>query len=184
MPDTNADSTDPVRIVVYLRADASAAVVDPLRETVTRARRLEDGDGDATVRVETWASVRPVLEKLDDSGPSVSPTVEEFQRWADREGYALRSFERCETTSMVGQRPAVQVRVPTVCVAVYEGEDLQCVAPCSNGDRTYTVAECLTALENGATDPFVTPDDAGRDEPVRDRIDDCLGDRTRIGDED
>ncbi len=174
MPDTNADSTDPVRIVVYLRADASAAVVDPLRETVARARRLEDGDADvdATVRVETWTSVRPVLEKLDDSGPSVSLTVEEFQRWADREGYTLRTFERRETASMLGQRPAVRVRVPTVCVAVYEGEDLQCVTPCSDGDRTFTVAECLTALENGATDPFATPDDADRDESVRDRIGD------------
>lgn len=173
MPDSNTRRTETVRIDVFLQSDVSAAVVESLRETVARARRLEDRDAVTDVDVETWTSVVPVLEKLGDSGPSVSLTVDAFRRWADREGYALRSFERRETTSMIGRRPVVRIRVPTVCVAVYEAGDLQCVAPCSDGDRTYTVAECLTALENGATEPFAT-----RDESVRDPSDDRAGNRT------
>lgn len=173
MADPNTRSAETVRIEVFLRPDASAAVVDPLRETVARARRLGDEGTSTDVRVETWTSVRPALEELADSGPSVSSTIDAFRRWADREGYALCSLERRETTSMLGCRPAVRIRVPTVCVAVYEDDDLQCVAPCSDGDRTYTVAECLTALENGVTEPF-----AARDESKRDPSDDRSGNRT------
>lgn len=153
---------------VFLRTHASAAVVESLRELVARARRLEDAI-DATVEVETWSSVRPAIEELSDSGASISLTVDAFRSWADREGYTLRpGFDRRETPSMLGRR-ASEIRVPNVCVAVYEDDELRCVAPCTDEvdetgeadeDRTYTVERCLAALKAGVTEPF-----AGRDEP-------------------
>lgn len=179
MADPDTRSAETVRIDVFLRPDASPSLVESLRETVTRARHLEDRDAATDVRVETWTSVRPALERLADSGPSVSLIVDAFRRWADREGYALPSFERRETSSMLGHRPTVRIRVPTVCVAVSEGGDLQWVAPCSDGDRTYSVEACLTALENGVTEAF-----AARGESVRDPSADRFGNRTRPEDGD
>lgn len=174
MRNRKTDSTETVRIELFLRTSAPAALVEPLRETVARARRLEERDMADDVRVTSWSAVRPALEELSDSGPSVSRTVDAFESWADREGYSLRpAFDRCETTSMLG-RPAAQIQVPTVCIAVYEGDDLQCVAPCSDGDRTYTVEDCLAALEDGATEPF-----ADGAKPLRDRLDDTIGNPTQ-----
>ncbi|WP_226479271.1 HTH domain-containing protein [Natrinema amylolyticum] len=170
MIDANTASTETVRIEVFLRNNASAAVVEPLREIVARARRLEKRAIAADVRVETWTSVRPALERLSDAGPSVSLTVDAFESWADREGYTLRpAFERHETESMLGHRPVAEIQVPTICVAVYEDDDLRCVAPCSDGDRTYTVEDCLDALEDGSTEPFTDPG-----EPLRDRFGDTI----------
>lgn len=165
-PTESTASTGTIRVELFLRNHGSAAVVDPLRRVVARARRLEDEIG-ATVRVETWASVRPAIEELSDSGTSTSLTVDAFRSWAEREGYTLRpSFERHETPSMLGQC-AVEIRVPNVCVAVYEDGDLQCVAPCAdreNEKRTYTVERCLDALEAGVTEPFVDDDPQSTDD--------------------
>ncbi|WP_222918827.1 HTH domain-containing protein [Natrinema sp. SYSU A 869] len=175
MMDANTASTETVRIEVFLRNNASAAVVEPLKAIVARAHRLEERAGDADVRVKTWTSVRPALEELGDAEPSVSPTVDTFESWADREGYTLRpAFERHETESMLSRRSTTEIQVPTVCVAVYEDDDLQCVAPCSDGDRTYTVENCLNALEDGSTEPF-----ADRDEPILDRLDDSVENHAR-----
>jgi len=161
MRDTQAESTAPVRIELFIQAHASTAIVESLRELVTRARQLEDAIG-AAVHVETWTAVRPVLEEVSDSGPSVSETVETFRSWADRHGYDLEpAFDRRETPSIIGRR-AAEVRVPTACVAVYADGDLQCVAPCADGDRVYTVTDCLARLEDGITEPFGARDDIPR----------------------
>ncbi|WP_229504769.1 HTH domain-containing protein [Natrinema versiforme] len=166
MTDSATDPDREIRVEVFLRHCADADIVEHLKETAARSRRLEERVGPADVRVETWSPVCPALEELDDAGPSVSLTVDAFRSWADREGYALCAFDRRETPSMLDRRRAVHIRVPTACVAVYEDDDLQCVAPCSDGDRTYTVEDCLTALEAGRTEPF-----ADRDERTEPRAD-------------
>lgn len=143
-----------VRVVLYLQQHASAELVQRLRRTGARVRRLE-ADGIADVEIKTWAAVNPALEEFSDSGPSVSLTVKSFQAWADREGYTLRpAFARRETTSMLSSRPAAEIRVPIMCLAVYEDNNLCCIAPCSDGERTYSVEKCLAALEAGFTEPF------------------------------
>ncbi|WP_394740048.1 HTH domain-containing protein [Natronococcus roseus] len=145
------------RVVLYLRQHASAALVEELCGLVERVRRLE-ADGVA-VTVATWGPVTPALERLGDTGPSVSLTVDSFQAWADRDGYTLRpAFSRCETTSLLECRPCTELRVPTACLAVSVDGELRCVVPCSDGERTYGVEACLDALEAGRGDPFETPE--------------------------
>ncbi|WP_201293990.1 HTH domain-containing protein [Natronorubrum halalkaliphilum] len=142
------------RAVLYLRQRTSPEIVQQLRQTVARVRQIED-DGIADVEIKTWGSVNPALEEISDSGPSVSLTVKSFQSWADREGYTLRpAFERREISSLLSSQPATEIQIPIICVAVYEGDDLRCVAPCSDGEQTYSVENCLAALEVGLTDPF------------------------------
>lgn len=143
-----------IRAVLYLRQHTSPEIVQRLRQTVSRVRRLEI-DEIAEVEVKTWGSVNPALEELSDSGPSVSLTVKSFQAWADHEGYTLRpAFDQRETHSLLNSRPVAEIQVPIVCVAVYEDDDLCCVAPCSDGGQKYSVEQCLAALEAGLTDPF------------------------------
>lgn len=153
MTDSTSTSPGPIRVDVFIRPHASAAVVERVRELVARARRLEATGAVADVRVKTWASVRPALEELSDTGPSVALTVMSFQAWADREGYTLRpAFVRRETTSVLSRRPVAEIQVPIACVAVYDDDRLRWVAPCADGERTYAVADCLTTLETGTLD--------------------------------
>lgn len=154
---TESTASRSIRVEVFVRTHASADVVKRVRNLVARARRLEETDRVDGVAVETWTPVRPALEELSDTGPSVTLTVETFQTWAEREGYALRpAFRRHRTASMLGGQSTAEIRVPVVCVAVYEDETLACVAPCTRADveRPYSVEECLAALEDGAVDPF------------------------------
>lgn len=165
MSGESATSSESVRVEVFLQTHTCPAVVERLRSLVSRARRLEDGGTVDEVRVKTWSPVRPALEELSDSGPSVTLTVNSFQAWADREGYTLRpAFTRRETASLLSRRPAVEIRVPIACLAVYEGDTLRCVVPCTVGERTYSVEECLTALEAGISTPF---GEGPRDRPKR-----------------
>ncbi|QLG48023.1 HTH domain-containing protein [Natrinema halophilum] len=155
MTDSATDSSRTIRIELFLRKRVSADTVEVLRETVDRSRRLKEQDGNVDVHVETWSSTLPAIESLGDSERSVTLTVDAFQDWADREGYTLRpAFERRETPSRLGHDPVTEIRVPVVCVAVYVNDDLTYVAPCSDGDRTYSVDQCLAALERDETAPF------------------------------
>lgn len=155
-----------VRVELFLRTRAPSDVVERLHELTDRVRRLAADDTVTEVRVRTWTSVQPALEELSDTGRSVTQTVDAFRSWAEQHGCTLRpGFERRETTSMVSRRSATELQVPIASLAVYEGETLQCVAPCSDGDRTYTVDDCVTALEEGRDElePF-----AGRPVSPRD----------------
>ncbi len=150
----SSEQAETIRAQLYLRQRTSSEIIQQLRKTVTRVRRLE-ADRIANVEIKSWTTVNPALEELTDSGPSVSLTVKSFQAWADREGYTLRpAFTQRETTSLISSHPAVEIQVPIVCLAVYEDDELRCVAPCSDGDRIYSVEMCLAALEAGLTDPF------------------------------
>ncbi|RKD95224.1 HTH domain-containing protein [Halopiger aswanensis] len=163
MTESTTMSTDPVRVEVFLRTRTPPGVVERLRDLVARARRLEATDSVTDVRVTNWAPVCPTLEELSDDGPSVAPTVATFRSWADREGYSLEpGFARRETSSRLEDCHAAEIQVPIVSVAVYEGERLQCVTPCADGERTYTVAECLEALERGVVGPLESGPRASR----------------------
>lgn len=144
----------PVRIELFVRANPAADAVAWLDELAARTRRLEDRDAVAEVNVETWTTVRPALEALGDAGPSVSATVEAFQAWADRAGYSLApAFSRCETRSLLDSGSSTELRVPVASLAVYEGGKLRWVAPCTDEERSYSVEDCLAALEEGVIEP-------------------------------
>lgn len=167
MTESTPASTDSIRVEVFLRTRTPPGIIERLRDIVARARRLEATDTVTDVTVTTWAPVRPALEDLGDGdGPSsVSMTVNAFRSWADSEGYSLRpAFARRETSSLLEERPTTEIRVPIVSVAVYEDDTLRCVTPCADGDRTYTVSECLEALEAGAVDPLADRPLASRDD--------------------
>ena len=80
-------------------------------------------------------------------------TYREFTEWAERNGTSLSpAFER-RTRSYLGLDRVDEVVVfPVVSLALYEGERLRAVFPCSDGDRTYTVPDCLDAFERGDAD--------------------------------
>nr|WP_241431445.1 HTH domain-containing protein [Halobiforma lacisalsi] len=163
---------------LYLRGRAPAEAVDRLLAVVERARRLEEIDRVSDVTVTTWSSVRPVLETIADGPASVTATVAAFRSWADSEGYSLEpAFRRREVSSMLeagtgteshpfpGSNSASdpdtdafrELCVPTVCAAIYAGETLECVVPCSDDERTYSVEECLQALETGVLEHLPGP---------------------------
>ena len=71
----------------------------------------------------------------------------EFAEWATQAHVSLAPFfdtRECYSTS-TGERET-QLVMPTMCLAVYEDDDLVRVAPHANGGSTESVTECVEAL--------------------------------------
>lgn len=148
------------RVEVRVRARPPACVIDAIEETVTRLERLEDAGTIADLEVTTWSPCRlDAIERIGDGAP-----LERFRTWARSNGYTLApAFGRRTVESMVDSESHTELVVPIVTVAVHDGDDLECVAPCGAGTDVYTVPACVDALEEAATD--LLPASFGRDRP-------------------
>lgn len=138
------------RAELYLRGD-TYGTFDAQQAVLNRVRALEAGDviDEATVADE-WQRIRTLGE---DRRSGALATYREFAEWAERNGYSLSpAFER-RTRAYVGLDRVDDVVVfPVVSLAVYEGQRLRAVFPCSDGEETYAVRDCLDAFERGDPD--------------------------------
>lgn len=138
------------RAELYLRGD-TYGTFDAQQAVLNRVRKLESEDviDEASVAGE-WQRIRTLDE---DTRNGAIATYREFEDWADRNEHSLApAFER-RTRSYLGLDRFDDVVVfPVVSLAIYEGERLQAVFPCSDGDETYSVLDCLDAFERGDAD--------------------------------
>ncbi len=113
------------------------------------------------VSVNRWGNYHYLREDspLSDSGPA-RDAVRAFERWASEYGFEFEpAFERYDDTRIDRDDPETPrdgpdlptttqvIRLPIMCLAVYEGERLVGVTPSLDGRRVYTVTEGLEVLE-------------------------------------
>lgn len=138
------------RAELYLRGD-TYGTFDAQQDVLNRVRALEAAGvlDEANVAGE-WQRIRTLSE---DTRSGAVETYREFDDWATRNGHSLSpAFER-RTRSYLGLDHVDDVVVfPVVSLAIYDGEELQAVFPCSDEDETYSVPDCLDAFERGDTD--------------------------------
>ena len=131
-------------VEVYLRERVPPPVSETIETTVERLRALERNGKLAEVSVDSWGLCDAYCTDRDETAAA---TIEEFEQWADRTRHSLQpAFARREVSSMFCEGSIRRQEVPILSIAVYEGEVLECVAPCSDGERTHTVQDCLDAL--------------------------------------
>jgi hypothetical protein len=142
--------SEPVRVVVWLR-DAPPAPDDPRSGILDRHRELEIDGAVDDVSVRVWGQyVDPPADDVGSEEEPIQTRIAEFEAWADREGHPLEpAFGRCERTTMVSTDRREVIRLPPQCLAVYAGDRLVGVFPCSTGSGTETVADCVGRLEAG-----------------------------------
>ncbi|MEF8863057.1 MAG: L,D-transpeptidase [Haloarculaceae archaeon] len=150
------DSGTDVRVDVWMR-DAAPPPDDPRKTVLERLREFETEGTVDDVSMRVWGTFIAAPDDEHDGSESLArERVAEFQRWAERNGHSLEpAFERCERSSMVSEKGNDAIRLPMQCLAVYEGDRLVGVFPCSTADGTNTVEGCLERLETGdlAGDP-------------------------------
>lgn len=155
------EPTDTRRVELRVRERTPAPVLETIDDVSARLRRLEAEGTIDEFRVESWFTEPAGVDETADT------VVERYRSWAEDAGYALEpAFCRREVTSMLSGTPHTKLVVPFVTVAVYDGEQLECVTPCMDGERVVTVDDCLRALEAGAADPLAA---------ARDPVDDADG---------
>jgi DNA-binding Lrp family transcriptional regulator len=95
--------------------------------------------------VRTWPD-EVVLSAETDGGEAVE-TFEQFERWADDRGLSVRPAFDVKTVSSIVGRTRELLTLPMMSLAVSIDGDLVGVFPCSDGERTWTIVDCLDAYE-------------------------------------
>lgn len=131
--------------------DASPPPGDPRARVLDRLRELETDGVVDDVSVRVWGRyVAAPTDEPADEAQFVQSRIAEFEAWGDREGHSLEpAFQRCERTTMVSAERREVIRLPLQCLAVYAGDRLHGVFPCSTAIGTETVRDCVRRLEAG-----------------------------------
>lgn len=148
MEPTTTDSG--LRAELYLRGD-TYGTFDAQQQVLNRVKRLEaNGMFSESIVAGEWQRIRTRAEDARDAALTVHG---EFEDWAERNGFSLEpAFER-RTQSYVGLNRVDEVVVfPVIALAIYEGDRIAGVFPCTDEDRAYTVGDALDAFERGDAD--------------------------------
>ena len=152
MVDAPSRSTD-YRVELYLRKD-TYGTYDAQQRVTDRLDELEaDGVLDA-IGCDQWQGIQ-TMEYEHRSGALA--TYEEFQDWARHNDARLEPAFDQRIQSKLDRTETVEVVVfPVISLAIYGGERLLAVFPCSVDDDHFTVRDCLAAFESGNVDRFLS----------------------------
>ncbi|WP_380678424.1 HTH domain-containing protein [Salinigranum sp. GCM10025319] len=148
--DTGAESGDraergstPTAVTMVLRV--RAPVCGSRTTVIDRLGRLRATGAIEEFDIRTWPDEVALSEATD--GDPVVETFERFERWAAAHDLSVRpAFDVRTVSSLIGREREV-LTLPMMCLAVREGDDLVGVFPCRDGERTWTIDDCLNAYE-------------------------------------
>lgn len=149
---TSEDSesvTEGIEVQVWSRRP----VCGPRTTAIDRLTELRSAGLFESVAIETW----PEEVVPSEADGSVTSTVARLEAWAERNGLRLRPpIETRSVSPLVGESYEV-LTLPMLMVAVYD-DGLAGVYPCTDGDRTWTVADYLAACERSGSPARHGPD--------------------------
>ncbi|SFC42098.1 hypothetical protein SAMN05444422_10873 [Halobiforma haloterrestris] len=143
--DVTVTTWSSVRPVLETIADGPASVT----ATVAAFRSWADSEG---YSLEPAFGRREVSSMLEVGGATETGT-----ETGTGTGTESHPFPGSNSASDPDTDALRELRVPTVCAAIYADETLECVVPCSDDERTYSVEECLQALETGVLEHLPGP---------------------------
>jgi hypothetical protein len=128
-----------LRLVLRVRPP----VAGPATTVINRLGRLRAEGVVEAFDIEYWPDE---VSLAGDGHPEVVETFERYETWAAEHGVSLRpAFDVRSVSPLVGERREL-LRLPMACLAVHEDGDLVGVFPCTDGDETWTVTDCLEAV--------------------------------------
>lgn len=157
-----SNDTDPPRVEFRVREHTPAGVYDRQQAVYERLQQLQEAGMISDVSVEVWekqvstgSDTDP--DETDHGVRSVRNTYQAFEDWATRNGHALTpAFDTRECGTLVSTDRREVIVFPVMCLAVYDGEEIGAVFPCSTGDDIRTVEDGLAAIESGDWGDVVT----------------------------
>ena len=142
MPAT--ERTGEIRAMLFVRENLPTPATRSSQTIIARLERLEADGLLGEYGVTSWAKRLP----LDASGPKDQrDRYNEFSDWARERGVRLTPFfDTRECYSMETGKKRTELVFPAICLAVYEGDDLETLAPHADGDETTSVNDSLDLI--------------------------------------
>jgi hypothetical protein len=156
---STTDTRSTQRLKLFLRADPEPGTEAAKQEAVNRLTELTRSGHIDDYEVHVWG------KELRTDGPLASTDyqqrvlshVREFQAWADRHGYTLNgAFDRRTVRSSLAGESFTVLSLPTLCLGVYEGNELTDVYPCHDGEEACSVTEYLKSFEEANVARFAS----------------------------
>lgn len=140
---------------LWLRQD-TFGTYEPQQAILDRVRSLESTGvfGETTV---AGCGRRVPTDRRGNHADALA-ALETFEAWAEHAGADLApAFDRREQSPLLSNVTTEVAVFPVVTLALYDGNDLGAVFPCTVDGRIYTVENCLDALEVGHGDELLDP---------------------------
>lgn len=126
-------------------------VCGPRTTVIDRLGALRSSEQVAEFSVTTWPEEIPLSS---DREADLLDTIDRFEQWAADHGLSLRPpFETRTASFLVGNSQEV-LTTPMMLAVAYEDDDIAGIYPCTDGTKTWTIAEFLDGLEAGADGPL------------------------------
>jgi hypothetical protein len=141
--DREERGSTPTAVTMVLRT--RAPVCGSRTTVIDRLGRLRATGAIEEFEIRTWPD-EVALSEATDEDPVVE-TFERFERWAAAHDLSVRpAFDVRTVSSLVGREREV-LTLPMMSLALVADGDLVGVFPCRDGERTWTITDCLNAYE-------------------------------------
>jgi len=138
------------RVKVFVRADPELGCERQKQAVVDQLETLDANGEIASYEVDIWAKAIRTRGPLEGTAyyQRVFDHIEAFQQWADDESVQLNSAFNIESVDceITGETYRV-LSLPSICIAVYEDDDLCAVYPHSTDETVQTASSCLKELD-------------------------------------
>ncbi|EMA33142.1 HTH domain-containing protein [Haloarcula japonica] len=145
----NHGSDEPVGGEIAVQLWSRRPVCGPRTTAIDRFTELAATGVVDDFDIQTWPEEISVSQRSEHG--EVLETVDRYEQWATERGLSLRPpFETRTSSLLVGGSTEV-LRLPMIAVAVYADDDLVGVYPCTDGETTWSVTDCINALAAEST---------------------------------
>jgi len=151
MPAT--ETAGEIRAELYVRDTLPTPAKRCSQTIIARLERLAADGVVGAYSVTSWAKRLPMS---DPEGTDQRDRYNEFSQWARANGVRLTPFfDTRECYSMQTGEKRTELVFPAICIAIYEGDELQTVAPHAAAETAESVNDCLDWLADRQTDESI-----------------------------
>lgn len=153
------------RLELYVRSLAPGAAREQQDRIINQLDNLKEAEAIADYNIEVWGREvsTTAAASRTEAGRRVLDKVQEFERWADRNGRSLSSvFEVHEVDSAITGEQYESIVLPLMVLAEYHDDELVGVAPCAYEGAPVTIDECLATLDEQTDRPLLAAGQASQ----------------------
>jgi len=145
---SESDNTN-CTVKLFIRADPELGCERQKQAVLERLETLEAEGRIDSYEIQVWTKAIRIRGPLEGTAyyQTVFEHIEAFQQWADEQSVQLNSAFKIQSVDCEITDETYRVlSLPSICLAVYEDDELCAVYPHSTDEQCLTASRCLSEL--------------------------------------